>query len=46
MIFPGTLNTNQGPDFKDAKIKIGSTLLAGSVELHINASDWQKHGHE
>jgi len=46
IIFPGTLNTNQGPDFKDAKIKIGSTLLAGSVELHINASDWQKHGHD
>jgi hypothetical protein len=23
VIFPGTYNTNQGPDFTDAKIKIG-----------------------
>ena len=46
IIFPGTLNTNQGPDFKEARIKIGNTLLAGAVELHLNASDWQKHGHE
>jgi hypothetical protein len=46
IIFPGTINTNQGPDFSDARIKIGNTLLAGSVELHINASDWQNHGHQ
>lgn len=45
IIFPGTHNTNQGPDFNNARIKIGSTLWAGTVELHIKTSDWLKHGH-
>jgi hypothetical protein len=45
IIHRGTVNTNQGPDFLNAKIKIGNTLLAGSVELHINTSDWKKHKH-
>lgn len=42
---PGTLNTNQGPDFMNAKVKIGNTLWAGSVELHLKTSDWDKHKH-
>ncbi len=42
---PGTLNTNQGPDFTGAKIRIGKTLWAGNVELHINSSDWNLHRH-
>lgn len=46
VIFPGTLNSNQGPDFKDAKIRIGATLFAGNVELHLKTSDWHKHGHQ
>ena len=45
IIHPGTLNTNQGPDFADAKIKIGKTIWAGSIELHINSSDWKNHKH-
>ena len=45
VIHPGTLNTNQGPDFTDAKIKIGKTIWAGSIELHINSSDWKNHKH-
>lgn len=44
--FPGQYNTNQGPDFSDAKIKIGKTTWAGSVELHIKTSDWKKHNHQ
>ncbi len=42
---PGNFNTNQGPDFLDAKIKIGKTTWAGSIELHINTSDWKNHKH-
>lgn len=45
VIHPGTLNTNQGPDFTDAKIKIDNTVWAGSTELHINTSDWKNHKH-
>lgn len=45
IIHPGLLNTNQGPDFLDAKIKIGNTIWAGSVELHIHTSDWKNHKH-
>ena len=46
IIFPGTYNTNQGPDFNDAKIKIGKTTWAGNVELHLRSSDWNKHNHQ
>ncbi|MEI6947808.1 DUF2851 family protein [Paraflavisolibacter sp. H34] len=46
VISTGRPNAHQGPDFTDAKIKIGDTLFAGSVELHYKASEWKKHGHE
>ncbi|HET6256115.1 MAG TPA: DUF2851 family protein [Puia sp.] len=42
---PGDRNTNQGPDFLNARITIGDTLLEGPVELHVRASDWSRHGH-
>lgn len=45
VIFPGLPNNNQGPDFLNAKVKIGDTTWAGSIELHINSSDWQLHKH-
>ncbi len=45
IIFPGQYNTNQGPDFSDAKIKIGNTTWAGNIELHFKTSDWKKHNH-
>ena len=45
VINPGIYNTNQGPDFLNAKIKIDDTIWAGSVELHIHTSDWQEHNH-
>ena len=40
ILFSGNHNTNQGPDFNNAKIKIGNTVWAGNVELHINSSHW------
>ena len=45
VLSPGELNTHQGPDFLDAQIRIGPTLLAGAVELHLAASDWDRHAH-
>ena len=41
----GTHNIDSGPDFFNAKIKIGKTLWAGNVEMHLRSSDWQKHSH-
>ena len=46
IIHPGRYNTNAGPDFLEAKVRIGNTVLVGHVELHINTSDWNKHGHD
>jgi len=45
IIQPGLYNTNQGPDFLNAKIKVNDTTWAGSIELHINSSDWLQHNH-
>ncbi len=42
---PGIYNTNQGPDFLNAKIKVGNTVWAGSIEIHINSSEWHQHKH-
>jgi hypothetical protein len=42
----GSQNHSSGPDFFNAKIKIGNTLWAGNVELHINSSDWNLHEHQ
>ncbi len=41
----GTANMDAGPDFSAARIKIDDTLWVGNVEIHINSSDWYKHGH-
>ena len=46
VIDPGRQNTDQGPDFFNAKIRIGGTVWVGNVELHIHATDWVLHGHE
>lgn len=45
IIHQGTVNKDQGPDFSNARIRIGDTVLAGTVELHLKTSDWKKHGH-
>ncbi len=42
----GEQNFNAGPDFLNARLKIGETTWAGNVEIHINSSDWIKHHHQ
>lgn len=45
IVYPGTLNFNQGPDFLDGKIRIADTTWAGNVELHVKSSHWDMHKH-
>lgn len=41
----GLPNSDSGPDFHNARLRIGDTTWAGNVEIHINSSDWHKHKH-
>lgn len=42
----GLNNTDGGPDFFNAKIKINDTLWAGNIEIHKTSDDWFRHKHE
>lgn len=45
IIHQGKSNRDSGPDFINARIRIGDTLWAGNAEIHVNSSDWAKHNH-
>lgn len=43
---PGERNLNAGPDFFNARLKIGKVEWVGNVEIHVHSSDWKAHHHE
>lgn len=46
VIDPGLHNSNAGPDFFNAKVKVDGVLWVGNVEIHDKASDWFLHRHD
>lgn len=46
VVQPGSHNTDSGPDFFNARIKINNTVWAGNVEIHVNSSYWYQHKHQ
>lgn len=42
----GTKNDGlAGPDFRNARIRIGNLTFVGDIEIDYNYSDWKAHGH-
>lgn len=46
IVHGGAPHADQGPDFRDARVRIGDTLWIGHVELHVRTSDWFRHRHD
>lgn len=46
VVNPGYRNNDSGPDFLEARVKVGGQLWAGHVEIHVKTSDWRRHGHQ
>ena len=46
IIDAGRINTDAGPDFSQARIKIANQLWAGNVEIHTKSSEWYTHRHQ
>ena len=45
VLHPGRWNLLGGPDFRNARLRLGDEELTGDVELHLHAGDWTAHAH-
>ncbi|MFC2010818.1 DUF2851 family protein [Chloroflexota bacterium] len=43
IIYPGRINGDQGPDFRDVVIATSKGLIKGDIEEHVKSSGWQEH---
>jgi len=41
----GKRNYDSGPDYKDAKVKIGGKTFTGDIEIHRDFKNWAEHDH-
>ncbi len=42
---PGVQNFDSGPDFFNAKVRIGSIIWVGNIEIHQASHQWLEHKH-
>ena len=45
VLSPGDLNTDAGPDFQNAHVRIGGIDWRGHVEVHTTSGGWFEHEH-
>ena len=45
VVYSGTWNLEEGPDFLNAEICINGSVKTGDIEIHHSANDWYIHGH-
>lgn len=46
VISPGIWNSEAGPDFKKAHLRIGGKEIKGDVEIHLSEAGWEQHNHQ
>ncbi len=46
ILLPGYHNSDSGPDFFNARVRLNETVWAGNIEIHVKASDWLAHNHQ
>lgn len=45
VLAPGTPNTDAGPDFRNAHVRLGGVDWRGHVEVHLTSQGWFEHKH-
>lgn len=46
ILHPGFLNTDAGPDFTAARLRIGGLAWGGDIEIHRTSGEWLEHRHD